>query len=239
MSEKYDYDVFISYSHSDSDWIRTRLLPVLEKSGLCVCIDYRDFEIGIPSITNMERAIKHSRKTLLILTPHWVDSQWTEFEAILLQTQDPTGRTKRVLPILLKKTPLPDRLQLFTYLDLTGALDLESQLQRLVQAIRDTQSSTNERVSTSVELVETHPLRLSEGRYEEGLKRLKNAVQNEGKDRQLALATLEERLISNLRDEHIFGTSEVIRSERARIIFELNRLALVVLNQTFNELCES
>ena len=62
------YDVFISYSHQDATWVR-QLLPRLEGAGLRVCIDTRDFEIGTPSLINMERAVDHSRHVLLVLTP--------------------------------------------------------------------------------------------------------------------------------------------------------------------------
>ena len=48
---------------------------------------------------------------------------------------------------------------------------------------------------------------------------------------------LESRLLDNLQDERDYGTSETIRSERARIVQELNRLALIHLGRSFNELC--
>src|SRR3989442_1140462 len=79
------YDVFISYSHHDADWVRSWLLPRLESAGLKVCIDTRDFDIGVPSIVNMESAVERSRKTLLVLTRNWVQSEWTKFESILSQ----------------------------------------------------------------------------------------------------------------------------------------------------------
>lgn len=58
------------------------LPPRLEKASLRVCIDFRDFDVGVPSLVNMERAIDNSRRTLLVLTPAWVSSEWTEFEAL-------------------------------------------------------------------------------------------------------------------------------------------------------------
>ena len=43
------YDVFISYSHVNTQWVWESLLPRLENAGLRVCIDKRDFAIGVPS----------------------------------------------------------------------------------------------------------------------------------------------------------------------------------------------
>jgi hypothetical protein len=111
------------------------LLPKLEQEGLHICIDYRDFQIGIPSLVNMENAIDLSRKILLILTPNWVASEWTKFESLLLLAQDPTNLSQRILPILVQLCPLPKRLEILTHLDLTKPEEFDRQVLRLVSAI--------------------------------------------------------------------------------------------------------
>ena len=82
MQEAFRYDAFISRSKQDAEWVSSRLLPRLERDGLRVCVDVRDFEVGVPTVLNTENAIKRSRKTLLVLTPDWVTSEWAEFEAL-------------------------------------------------------------------------------------------------------------------------------------------------------------
>ncbi|MFC1718649.1 toll/interleukin-1 receptor domain-containing protein [Candidatus Poribacteria bacterium] len=72
------YDVFISYSHEDSQWVRDWLLLRLEGAGLKVCIDFRDFDIGMPSLVNMEKAVELSGKTLLVLTPNWFNLDFVQ-----------------------------------------------------------------------------------------------------------------------------------------------------------------
>ncbi len=138
------YDVFISYSHADSAWVRDTLLPRIEQAGLTVCIDYRDFNVGTPSLVNMERAVEQSRHTLLVLTPSWVESEWAEFEALLTQTTDPAGRRRRLLPLLLESCRPSPRIAMLTYADFTGAIRMESDTQddlgtqwsRLLAALR-------------------------------------------------------------------------------------------------------
>jgi hypothetical protein len=46
MSEQsgYIFDVFISYSHADSEWVRGELLRHLEEAKPKVMIDHRDLE---------------------------------------------------------------------------------------------------------------------------------------------------------------------------------------------------
>ncbi|HEY0171635.1 MAG TPA: TIR domain-containing protein [Pyrinomonadaceae bacterium] len=133
---KFTFDVFISYSHEDAVWVKTWLLPRLEAAGLRVCIDSRDFAIGAPSVVNMETAVRESARTLLVLTPAWVQSEWTNFEALLIQTKDPAGTNRRLLPLLLKPCEPPDRLAIFTHADFTDPADWDLELNRLLVAIR-------------------------------------------------------------------------------------------------------
>ena len=112
----YEYDVFISYSTQDQ-WVRGELLRRLEEAGLKCCIDYRDFEIGAPAIKELERAATTSRKTLLVLTPNYLQSKWTEFERYLLQTPDPLNKDLRIIPLLKEQCELPPSIGYLTYLN--------------------------------------------------------------------------------------------------------------------------
>jgi tetratricopeptide (TPR) repeat protein len=133
--EDQTYDVFISYSHRDAEWVRNWLLPRLERAGLSVCIDFRDFRIGVPSLVNMERAAERSQRTLLVLTPNWVQSEWTNFEALIIQTQDPVGLRRRMLPLMLEECVLPGRLTIFTYADFRERENWEAEVSRLLHQI--------------------------------------------------------------------------------------------------------
>jgi hypothetical protein len=128
------YDVFISYSSKDGEWVQNTLLPALERAGLRVYIDFRDFEVGTPSLVNMERGVERSRHTLVVLTPNWIDSEWTEFESLLVGTADPAGRRRKLIPLMLEECELPPRIRMLTYVDFTqGNLDLS--WQRLLRGL--------------------------------------------------------------------------------------------------------
>ena len=130
------YDVFISYSHHDRTWVWDWLVPRLEAAGLRVCTDRESFDIGVPSLINMERAVANSRHTILVLSPAWLASQWTEFEGLLVQTSDPAARQRKLMPLLLQACIPPARLAMLSYADFQDAADRERQLTRVVAAIR-------------------------------------------------------------------------------------------------------
>jgi len=237
-NDTYRYDVFISYSHEDSAWVRDTLMPCLEGEGLRVCIDFRDFEVGAPSLVNMENAVERSRKTLLVLTPNWVSSEWTEFEALLIQTRDPAGRGRRILPLMVQPCELPPRLEVFTYLDLTDPAQFDFQMRRLVAAIRSApQPPAPARAALAPRPAPSARLRARGFSHERGLAALGEHLAQAAVEIRLSFAVLESRLLDNLQDERLYGTSETIRSERARIVHELNNLALTHLSRSFNELC--
>lgn len=60
----FTYHAFISYSHSDADWVRDQLLPCLEsnKNSYRLCIHERDFTPGRWIIDNIIDNIESSRK---------------------------------------------------------------------------------------------------------------------------------------------------------------------------------
>jgi hypothetical protein len=231
-SPEFRYDAFISYSHKDKRWVYDVLLPFLERHGLSVCIDTRDFAIGLPSLVNIENAVQQSRKTLLILTPNWVASEWTNFESLLLQTDDPIGRGRRMLPIMVQDCTLPDRLRIFTYLDLRDSAEFDMQMARLVAAIRDTSVSTQTPGISPAS--RPAPAGYSLAR---GLERLGKLLANADTETMLNFAVLEARLQDNLRGEQVYGSTETLRHERAQIVEQLNRIAVDRLGRSFNNLC--
>ena len=115
----FKYDAFISYSHKDEEWVVGILLPRLETTGIKACIDFRDFEAGIASLVNMENAVELSRHTIAVLTPNWIESEWADFEGLLTGTSDPSGRRKKLIPIMLNACNLPKRISMLTYVDFT------------------------------------------------------------------------------------------------------------------------
>lgn len=135
-SDKFKYDVFISYSRADWDWVWDTLLPRLQEAGLRVCIDEQDFEIGVSHLVNVERAVDSSRYTLIVMTPEWVNGEWNEFESLLVGSADPAGRKGKLKPCKLKPCELPKRIAMLDCADLTRPALKEMQLERLIGSLK-------------------------------------------------------------------------------------------------------
>lgn len=96
----FKYDVFISYSPEDEAWADNILRQRLADAGLRVCIDDRDVEAGEMALLSTQAAVKQSRHLLLVLTRHWLNSEWSRFEALIARTQDPAGMENKTIPLL-------------------------------------------------------------------------------------------------------------------------------------------
>ncbi len=136
QSPELPYDAFISYSHADAEWVFGCLAPRLKAEGLTLCTDQEAFAVGVPILRNIEDAVAACRHTILVLTEAWVQSRWTQFEALLAQTEDPAGAYQRILPVLRQPCAPPRRIGMLTYADLTGGADDDVEFGKLVAAIR-------------------------------------------------------------------------------------------------------
>ncbi|XP_062291775.1 toll-like receptor 13 [Scomber scombrus] len=75
------YDAFISYNVHDEAWVYQEMLPVLEgEQGWRLCLHHRDFQPGKPIIENITDAIYSCRKTICVISRHYLQSEWCSRE---------------------------------------------------------------------------------------------------------------------------------------------------------------
>ncbi|XP_063399965.1 toll-like receptor 4 [Mytilus trossulus] len=80
-ANEYMYDAFVSYADDDRSFVHTQLLHTLEKeNGIRLCLHKRNFLPGNDIATNITSAIHNSRKTVVIMTYHYLKSYWCMFE---------------------------------------------------------------------------------------------------------------------------------------------------------------
>uniref|UniRef100_UPI003AADB829 toll-like receptor 18 n=1 Tax=Centroberyx gerrardi TaxID=166262 RepID=UPI003AADB829 len=110
-SEVFAYHAFISYSHSDADWVRDQLLPSLEnnRNPYRLCIHERDFMPGKWIIDNIIENIESSRKVIFVLSRHFVNSEWCNYELYFAQ-QRAMGKTFSDVILVVKEPIDPNSL---------------------------------------------------------------------------------------------------------------------------------
>jgi len=133
----YAYDVFISYRlrEPDKSWVRNVLLPRLEAAGLRVCIDVRDFRLGEPLVTEMERAVVESRYTLAVLSPAYLTSSFTDFENVISQHLGLEESQNRLLLAVREPCEWNLRLRHKVWLEMKDDEEVEENLPRLIRAL--------------------------------------------------------------------------------------------------------
>jgi tetratricopeptide (TPR) repeat protein len=133
---KHRFDVFVSYSHADSEWVRETLMPRLKGEGLEVCVDYEHFAPGGTIVDAITNAMKESRYTLLVFTESYLNSVWTQYERDFAMHSRITGGLS-VIPLLLGKCTLPGTFPMLVPAELTEEADREYQMNKLVATLRN------------------------------------------------------------------------------------------------------
>ena len=121
--------VFISYSHKQSNWVKTRLAPVLEAGGAEVLIDYREFNAGKRVIGQMDAAQDKANVHLLLFSPAYLNSNYCRHEMNRARQYDPDFKKGKVLPVIRKQCNLPRWLTQFNpplHIDLQNDKDAAS-----------------------------------------------------------------------------------------------------------------
>ena len=126
----FTYDLFISYADADRDWVEGYLFDCLKQSG----INYHSeaaFTLGAPRIAEFERAVKQSRRVLLILSPAYLVDGSSQFIDLLAQTHGLESSAWPVIPLKLHPTTLPPRLAMLAGLDATDRDEWDAVVERL------------------------------------------------------------------------------------------------------------
>ncbi len=135
LPDEFSYDAFISVSEADRAWVFKEVLPRLEKAGLRVCLDFRDFDRGAQWLHEVERAVLTSRKTLAVLTPAYLANEWAELEYTLARSLDPASRRRRLIPLLKEKCELPLSLRFLVPVDFVEPIDPDFPWTQLLGAL--------------------------------------------------------------------------------------------------------
>lgn len=96
------YDAFLSYSHKDEEFIIKELLPELERgpNPYKLCIHARDWIVGEFITKQIVDSVEQSRRTIIVLSRHFLESEWAQMEFRTAHTQAMNERRNRLIVIL-------------------------------------------------------------------------------------------------------------------------------------------
>ncbi|XP_059201513.1 toll-like receptor 1 [Centropristis striata] len=104
-----EFHAFVSYSEHDADWVKNSLLPNIEgpAGGLRICHHEKNFVPGKTIIENIITCVEKSRRSVFVLSAHFVKSEWCHYELYFASHRLSWGSDSVVLVLL---EPLPQYL---------------------------------------------------------------------------------------------------------------------------------
>src|SRR3954469_24961401 len=128
-------DLFVHYAEADFGWVDGHLAPALSEAGVRWHSE-AEFALGAPRQTEIERAIRGSRRTLLVLSPDYLADGFGWMANLLAQSHGLETSTWPVIPLILRPVKLPSHLSLLTVLDATNPERWPSVLERLCAEVK-------------------------------------------------------------------------------------------------------
>ena len=118
----YTHDVFLSYNRAQKDWTR-KLAQRLIKEGFKVWFDERELTPNQKWVSELAQGVEKSKKTALVISPEYLNAEWTMFEAHIAIWKDPSGRKDSILRILHTFCNTPPELALRQMIDFSDTHD--------------------------------------------------------------------------------------------------------------------
>nr|QDE10489.1 toll-like receptor 1-1 [Lateolabrax maculatus] len=105
-----EFHAFVSYSQHDADWVHNSLLPSLEgpAGGLRICHHEKNFVPGKTIIENIITCVEKCRRSVFVLSAHFVKSDWCHYELYFASHQRLAQGSDSVVLVMLE--PLPQYL---------------------------------------------------------------------------------------------------------------------------------
>lgn len=118
-------DFFISYTLADKQWAEWTGY-VLEEQGFNVIIQAWDFRPGSNFVIEMQRAAEGASRTIMVLSPDYLQSQFAAPEWAAAFAKDPQGIERKLVPVVVRVCQPEGMLKPLVHVDLTGRSELDA-----------------------------------------------------------------------------------------------------------------
>ncbi|XP_009639570.1 toll-like receptor 6 [Egretta garzetta] len=101
------FHAFVSYSERDALWVKNELIPNLEKGEgrVQLCQHERNFIPGKSIVENIINCIEKSYKSIFVLSPNFVQSEWCHYELYFAHHKLFSENSNSLILILLEPIP--------------------------------------------------------------------------------------------------------------------------------------
>jgi Caspase domain/TIR domain len=133
------FDVFVTYCDGDDAdrvWARRVMIPYLERRGLRVCYERRDFRLGFSRLKETERAVCESRYTVAVFSPAYLASDFDDYQALLAAHASIESGAPRFIPLLRRECQLALHVRMTALLDASRDPQVPAALERLTVSLR-------------------------------------------------------------------------------------------------------
>ncbi len=112
-------DFFISYTSVDKEWAEW-IAFTLEDEGYSVTLQSWDFRPGANFVLGMQQATSQATRTIIVLSPNYLESQFASPEWAAAFARDPQGLKRTLVPVIVRECKPDGLLSQIVHIDLTG-----------------------------------------------------------------------------------------------------------------------
>ncbi len=110
---------FISYTSADKEWAEW-VGFILEEERLNVRLQGWDFLPGSNFVLEMQDAADHAERTIMVVSPAYLESQFAAPEWAAAFVNDPRGAGRKLIPVMVEKCDPKGMLKSIVHIDLTN-----------------------------------------------------------------------------------------------------------------------
>ena len=118
-------DFFISYTAADRQWAEW-IAWTLEDAGYTTVLQAWDFRPGDNFVLEMQKSSEKAERTIMVLSPAYLQSRFSAPEWAAALAQDPAGEKGLLLPVRVQECDLQGLLPQIVYIDLVGRTEEEA-----------------------------------------------------------------------------------------------------------------